>query len=148
MKKILILITFLLILTGCGKSMELVCTKKVTTDSNLIMNNKMEVTYKDDKVTEVTQTIETDLSQTNYNSEDFIDKLIESSKEEVKALNDLSGISAKYEKINNGYRYILKINYKDLDEEKIKDKVNSLYGKKEYTLDEFREAFLKDYDCK
>ena len=147
-KYILALITLLLIVTGCSKSRTMVCTRKTETDTKLTMNSTVTITYNDKKIEEIESVTVSDLSQTSYNTDKFINTLIESSKQDSKKINELKGVSVTYEKVANGFKYTLTVDYDKLKEDEIKEYSDTLYGKKDNKLEDFRIKFLSDYTCK
>ena len=74
--------------------------------------------------------------------------IIESSEVEANEISKLKGVSAKYEKIDNGFKYTLTVDYDDLDEKELKKYENTIYGRKSIKLQDFKNTYLSDFACK
>ena len=149
MKRIYMLLIpiFIIILTGCGKTKTLVCTRDNETTNNVLIRSTVNVDYTDEKLVSFKLETITDLSKTDLLNDEFVESIIKSSSETTKKLGNIDGIDTKYEKVDVGVKYTLQIYYDKLSEEDIKDLDQTLY-KKDMKIEDLKNGYLKEWTCK
>lgn len=154
--KLAVLLVFVVLLSGCGKDgislskeKELTCTKTTTDDDGYKTEDKMVVTYKDNKVTKVT---ETNITETDPSMIDFTYSF---SSAIAESFNKIDGMNIVYSKEgDNKIKFVMTVDYNKIDIDSIKSNLgelydeNNIYNDKNITIDEFKENSLKDYTCK
>ncbi len=148
MKKsfMLLAVMILLFASGCGDK-KLTCTREDTSDG-YTTKETMNISYKDDIITKIEQTILTEMD------EETIDYILEYTDEIVSKTENISGIEIEYSKENSttlkGY---IMIDYSKLDEDSLKENlgddfdVDDFLEAKNQNIDEFKEQNLDGYTC-
>lgn len=149
MKKIYIILIpiFILLLTGCNKNKTLVCTRSNETTNDVLISSEATIEYNDEKLVSAKLETVTDLSKANLLNDEFVDALIRSSKETTKKLEDKSGITAVYDKVDVGVKYTLTIKYDELKDDELSDLDPKLYNKT-MKIEDLKSGYLKDWTCK
>lgn len=107
------LVLGLLFFTGCG-SKSLSCTRENNYSDEMIMNQDLSVSFKNDKVSKLSMDMDVKLGE-SYAS--FKDSLIESVESEFSGFSDQSGISYKTSKNDDGFNFKVKINFNKLSDD-------------------------------
>lgn len=156
MKKILIvLLVCCFIITGCGTNDnqigKLECSKESIDEDGYKTIDNMTVTYKNNEVTNVSQTT---LTETDP---EFIEFSLTFGNAFAEKLNVVDGINVKYSKENEKtIKYTMDIDYAKVDVNDVKNALGdlfdeedgSIYSNEKLNLEEFKNENLKDYTCK
>ena len=156
LSKLVIAFVFIFLITGCrkenvslSKDKTITCTKTTTDEDGYKTEDKMEITYKDSKITKVK---DTNVSETDPEMIDFTYTLMTGFAE---TFNKINGLNVTYTKEdNNKIKFIMNVDYSNLNVESIKENLGELYNEEEsfygdpdITIDEFKEKYLKEYTC-
>ncbi len=150
-KKLILGVMTCLLLTGCGNDGNgtLTCTKSSTDDDGLKTDETIEVTYENNKVTNVVGTT------IQENDEESIDMVYEFSKLFIESFNEINGINAEVEKDSDtSIKTTISVDYENLDVDKLNELMEDadtedavLSSDTDITIDEFKKNNLKDYTC-
>lgn len=151
MKRVLVLsILMILLLSGCGgKSGTLKCTKTTTDEENFQTMETIKVSYKDDHVTKIENTIKTEvdpsLLEFSYNLYNTL----------IANFNEINGFDASLSKESDNFivtNFI--VDYKTLDVDKLKELFGNdtsegvIYNTNlKVNIDDFIENDLEGYTC-
>ena len=107
MKKYIVVLMMLVLITGCAKGNSLKCTSTEEVSGN-IYKNVIKFTFKDDKVTKAKLTMNVELGDTSMKNYDlyynaFAQTFADLDKEE--------GISVELKKEKKGYKVIIDVDY-------------------------------------
>lgn len=135
--------------TGCGSNSGSLSCEKVTTDEDgYKVTDTINVTYKNNKVTNVENINLTEMDPST------VDMTISFANLFTSALNEVSGMNVQYSKENDTtVKYIMTVDYNELDIDALKETFGddfdeeSFYSSKNITIDEFKEKNLTDYTC-
>lgn len=156
LSKLVIAFVFIFLIIGCGKEnvslskdKTITCTKTTTDEDGYKTEDKMEITYKDSKITKVK---DTNVSETDPEMIDFTYTLMTGFAE---TFNKINGLNVTYTKEdNNKIKFIMNVDYSNLNVESIKENLGELYNEEEsfygdsdITIDEFKEKYLQEYTC-
>lgn len=156
LSKLVIAFVFIFLITGCGKEniglskeKTITCTKTTTDEDGYKTEDKMEITYKDSKITKVK---DTNVSETDPEMIDFTYTLMTGFAE---TFNKINGLNVTYTKEgNNKIKFVMNVDYSNLNVESIKENLGELYNEEEsfygdsdITIDEFKEKYLQEYTC-
>ena len=156
LSKLVIAFVFIFLITGCGKEnvslskeKSITCTKTTTDEDGYKTEDKMEITYKDSKITKVK---DTNVTETDPEMIDFTYTLMTGFAE---TFNKINGLNVTYTKEdNNKIKFVMNVDYSNLNVESIKENLGELYNEEEsfygdsdITIDEFKEKYLKEYTC-
>lgn len=155
--KLAIVFVLVLLLSGCGKESislskekTMTCTKTTTDEDGYKTDDKMEITYKNNKVTKVTNT---NISETDP---DILDMTYSFMTAFAEKFNKVDGMNVVYTKEGtNQIKFVMSVDYAKLNVDSIKenlgdlyDEDDSFYGDTDITIDEFKENYLEGYTCK
>ena len=154
--KLAVLFVLIALISGCGKDgislskeKELTCTNTTTDEDGYKNEDKMVVTYKDNKVVKVT---ETNVTETDPS---MLDMTYSFTSAFAESFNKVDGMNITYSKEgNNKLKFVMIVDYDKIDVDSLKNTLGDLYdednfyNKKDITIDEFKENNLKDYTCK
>ena len=165
---LLFAILLCVVLVGCGNSNNkengssnsggglfnsnktMTCTKETVDDDGYKTNETVKITYNSSKVISVNTT---NISETDP---EYIDLAYGFGVAFASKFSELDGIKVKYTKVDdNKLKMTMDIEYDKINPEQIKEALGdayneeeSMYAKKEYTIDDLKKDSLKDYDCK
>lgn len=146
-------------LTGCEKkenspktktnSGTLSCNKIDTDDDGKKIDDTMNITYKNNKVTKVENIniseMDKDMLEMSYSFGVIFANLF----------NEIEGMDVKYTKESDtNLKYVMTVDYTKLNIDSLKESLgenfddDSFYSSTNISLDEFKENNLKDYSCK
>lgn len=164
-KKFLVVLLMFLVMfvVGCGKTTNsdkpgkkglfdtkktMTCVKEETDEDGLKTKSTMKITYNSKKVYKVDSIVESDLDP-DYGA--LQESLISSF---IQTFNNIDGISAKSSSNNGKITLEMDIDYDKINVEQIKevlgdlyDEEDSIYDKKDYTIEEFKADNLEGYTC-
>ena len=151
MKKTLITLAALLLLTGCGNnSGTKTCTTTTTDDDGYKTTDTMVITYKDSKVTQVE---DTKVSEMNPS---YIDFTVALSEGVAKEMNKWDGFEVKYSKEGgNKIKGYINVDFTKIDANAFKEALGELgeendmfYTNNDITIDDFISKYADGYTCK
>ena len=157
---VIALLLSLLLVTGCGSKSSgggglfnsnktMTCTKESTDDEGYKVTDTMKVTYNSSKVLKVETT---NISETDPT---YIDLALSFGQLFAASFNEIDGIDVSYTKEgDNKLKVTTAVEYGKINLEQIKNVLgdlyseeDSLYGKKDYTIDDFKAENLEGYTC-
>ncbi len=146
-KTLLVLSIILLLLSGCSKSGTLNCTRQFTNEDGYEVKDTMIVNYENNIVTKVEHT---NITATDPDLLDFTISFGETFSDN---LNKVNGFNLKYDKYSeHEVRYVMTIDYKDLDVVALKNEFGEDFDSDLYSLNmaikDFKKKNLSDYTCK
>lgn len=160
MKKILILLScsflMIVILTGCNNKIlkdnlnTKTCTKTFVDESGYNNTDTMVIKSKKDKIVMVEKT-----TMIEMNSQ-YIDLVLKVGNEFANKINEINGFESKYIKEDNDkIKMYMKVDFSKINENEVFEKIGQLYSesdafyaKKDITVNDFTDKYLKDYTCK
>lgn len=160
--KYLLLVVLLITVTGCTKGEDipksilggpktLTCTKEEVDEDGFKTFETMKIKY--DKKT----VLEVDAEQLMETDPEYLDMIYGFGTSFAETLNEVDGYTVKYDKVDeNTLKFTTKLDYKKFNPELLKEALGELYdeedndftSKTNYTIEEFKEEHLQDYDCK
>lgn len=108
---------FIFLISGCGSNKSLKCTRDNDYNNQLTMNQKLNISFKNDKLNKLSMEMNVSLSD-EYLS--FRDSLIESAESEFKEINS-KAVSYSTKQSDNGFTFNVKVDYNKLSNEEKQD---------------------------
>lgn len=157
--KIIALILLSLLLVGCtnnersSNAKTLTCINKSVDEEGIKSNKTMTVSHVGDVVTNI------ELKDTIETKEEYLKFQFTSSETIAEKFNNVKGVTLTNEILKpDTFETVLKLDYKNFDPKQMAEELNDIYGKAEleeniysrtdFTLIEFKENFLYDFNCK
>lgn len=142
--KSLLVISCLLLLTGCGSN-TMTCTQTTTDSDGYVTSETMNINYDNNYVTSIEQIIKMEMDA------DYIDISYNFTSLVVESFNEINGLELSYEKISDSIlQSTLNIDYTKIDIESLNvlfDDMDNEFYKPNVSIDQFTEKHLDGYSC-